>query len=236
MNQERPALSSPKGAARRGFLRDALLDAGEAAANLLAERLDRFENAFAERPQPATATEALSYAMPAGMELYDRPYFRPPGAVPEIEFLEMCGKCRKCVDVCPEFCITPAQAHMGAPVGTPIMYPNDAPCTLCGECMDVCPSGALMPTPAEFVRIGEAHIIQQRCIAWGDTPCTACYDACPVMPNAIWFPEDRHGLVPVVEESHCTGCGLCVPACPTSPYRSIEVSLKPIEEDGSDDD
>jgi ferredoxin len=219
---------------RRGFFTEALRAAGEKAADRVIGKLRRAGDTWGENFVPsdrggpvASEPEPITHA---GAGNYDRPYFRPPGAVREAEFLEMCSTCRKCVDVCPEYCIVPAQSHMGAPVGTPIMFPNDAACTLCGDCMDVCPSGALVPVPADFVRIGLAHISEQTCIAYTSEHCSLCHEACPVVPNAVRFPDDFFGTSPWVDADACTGCGLCVKPCPTSP-KSVEVRLRPLELD-----
>lgn len=220
---------------RRGFFANALRSAGEKAADRVLGKLRRAGDHWGEDFLPKEPGEGggagHAPVSPEGARNYDRPYFRPPGAVRESEFLEMCSRCRKCVDVCPEYCIVPAQSHMGAPVGTPVLFPNDAACTLCGDCMDVCPSGALLPVPAEFVRIGLAHISEQTCVAYTTEHCSLCHDACPVVPNAVRFPEDFFGTSPWIDADACTGCGLCVKPCPTSP-KSVEVRLRPLELDG----
>ncbi len=222
---------------RRDFFADALRKLGERAADRMLDRMSVVSKVWDDKS--SGDLDQIDDTEPETAESfgqYDRPWFRPPGAVPEAEFVEMCTRCRICVDVCPEMCIVPAQKHMGAPLGTPILFPNEAPCTLCGECMDACPSGALLPIPGEFARIGLAYIIEQTCIAYGEEHCTVCHDACPVTPNAVVFSEDYHGTSPVIDTAACTGCGLCVPPCPTTP-KSVEVRLRPIEYlDGAPDD
>lgn len=42
-------------------------------------------------------------------------------------------------------------------------------------------------------------------------PCNPCETACP--KGAIQVGEDISSL-PVLDETKCTGCGLCIPACP----------------------
>jgi len=216
---------------RRDFFADALRKLGDRAADKMLDRMSVVSSVWSKQqanektPEPVLEPGLLH---DQGAGHYDRPWFRPPGAAPEAEFLDMCSRCRICVDVCPEMCIVPAQRHMGAPLGTPILFPNEAPCTLCGDCMDACPSGALLPIPGEFARIGLAHISEQTCIAYGEEHCTICHDACPVVPNAVVFPEDYHGTSPLIDPAACTGCGLCVTPCPTQP-KSVEVRLRPIE-------
>lgn len=223
---------------RRSFFADTMRRVSDKAADTILSKLhsasETWGEAFVPGQDQADSGDSWSEQFWSGAA-FDRPYFRPPGAVREAEFVEMCSTCRKCVDICPAYCIVPAQSHMGAPLGTPIMFPNDAPCTLCGKCMDVCPSGALLPIPTEFVRIGVAHIIEQTCLAYADQHCTKCHDACPVTPNAVRFPEEFHGTSPWIDPKLCTGCGLCVHPCPTQPY-SIEVRLRPYELDVALDD
>jgi ferredoxin-type protein NapG len=69
------------------------------------------------------------------------PIVRPPGALPEEEFLSLCIKCDKCREVCPQGVITPVlltESVIG--VGTPRLR---WPCTHCMRCNTVCPTHAL---------------------------------------------------------------------------------------------
>lgn len=155
-------------------------------------------------------------------DMHGRKFFRPPGALHETEFLETCSKCLKCVEACPEHVIIEARENDGAPVGTPMLRPNHGACTLCGDCMEVCPTGALKKTPVGEIRIGIAVVEPDTCLGYLGKTCRACFEACPLEPNAI----DFDATVPKVDSRICTGCGLCVHACPTKPP-SIVVLPRP---------
>jgi MauM/NapG family ferredoxin protein len=152
---------------------------------------------------------------PAGdfVDMHGRRFFRPPGAIHEEAFAATCSKCQKCVAACPEHVIHAAGKNEGAAEGTPVLRPNHGACTLCGDCMAACPTGALKPTPVGEIRIGIAVIQPDTCLGYQNKTCRACHDACPLEPNAI----DFDATVPKVDSRVCTGCGLCVHACPTKP-------------------
>ncbi|MBX3458797.1 MAG: 4Fe-4S dicluster domain-containing protein [Planctomycetes bacterium] len=155
-------------------------------------------------------------------DMHGRKFFRPPGALFEDKFLDACSRCAKCVVACPENVIFVAREGDGPPVGTPYLKPNHAPCTLCGECMEVCPTGALAKTPVGEIRIGIAVVEPDTCLGYLQKDCKACHEACPLEPNAI----DFDATMPKVDSRICTGCGLCVKACPTKPP-SIVVLPRP---------
>ncbi|NUQ35196.1 MAG: 4Fe-4S dicluster domain-containing protein [Planctomycetaceae bacterium] len=228
-------------APRREFFRQTFTNLGGHAARVVDRALETTGIAKKlTQPVQSVEQEPKLYR-PAN--LHDREHFRPPGATHEAEFLDMCSRCRRCVDVCPEHCLFVAgdansltrvklddvtrTRALGVAAGTPVMFPNARACTLCGDCVDACPSGALLPTPREFVRIGLAAIKARTCIAFGEEHCTRCHDACPVTPNAVTFPGGYYGSSPEVDTDACTGCGQCVPVCPTSP-KSIEVFPRPL--------
>ncbi|MBE7492848.1 MAG: 4Fe-4S dicluster domain-containing protein [Planctomycetes bacterium] len=146
-------------------------------------------------------------------DMHGRRFFRPPGAIHEREFLDACSRCGKCVEACPEKVLHLAAENEGPPKGTPVLRPNHGACTLCGDCMTACPTGALKPTPVGEIRIGIAVIQPDSCLGYHNKSCRACHDACPLEPNAI----DFEATVPKVDSRVCTGCGLCVHACPTRP-------------------
>lgn len=142
---------------------------------------------------------------------------RPPGALPEREFLARCIRCGKCVQTCPYRSIRLAGLLDGlAIMGTPVIHARERPCYLCMKCTASCPSGALnrMVKNKEDVRMGTAEINKKECLAWQDTLCRSCYDDCPVFNEALTMDAM---LRPVVNEKRCVGCGICENVCPADP-------------------
>ena len=145
-----------------------------------------------------------------------RVVFRPPGALPEAEFLETCHRCGNCVKNCPANAIQPLLSNNTSLANTPYIDPDEQPCVICDSlaCMYVCPSGALQPVYAEDIKIGVAVFTAETCLRTNEVDCTYCVDTCPIGSDAIHLTSD--GSVAVIDAG-CTGCGVCQYACPTSP-------------------
>lgn len=136
---------------------------------------------------------------------------RPPGAVPEERFAGHCIRCGRCIEVCPYHCVLPLDVRDGVHAGTPVIEVRESPCYLCMKCPEVCPTGALTPLPMADTRMGLAVIDKQTCAAWNDTAlCRTCYSVCPLRDVAIVYEE----MLPRIVDDACTGCGVCVNACP----------------------
>ncbi len=151
---------------------------------------------------------------------------RPPGAVSEKIFLGTCIRCGRCVEVCPYHCIIPLDTRHGVHAGTPLISVEKIPCYLCMKCVQICPTGTLRPLRQEETRMGMAVVNRHLCYTWlGQTLCRTCYNVCPFTDKAIRLDELR----PVIEEKHCTGCGLCTHACPiTAEDGSKAVNIEPV--------
>ena len=151
---------------------------------------------------------------------------RPPGAVTEKIFLGTCIRCGRCVEVCPYHCIIPLGSRHGVHAGTPLIFAETIPCYLCMKCVEVCPTGTLKPVKQEATRMGLAVVNRHRCYTWiGQTLCRTCYNICPFTDKAIWLDELR----PVVNEKQCTGCGICVHACPiTAEDGTKAINIEPL--------
>ncbi len=65
---------------------------------------------------------------------------RPPGARPEQEFLALCTRCGKCLEVCPTIIALVPLSESLIAAGTPKIVFN---CPRCMRCNYVCPTGAL---------------------------------------------------------------------------------------------
>lgn len=139
---------------------------------------------------------------------------RPPGAVPDDEFLAKCIRCGKCIEICPDKTLLSAHLDQGLNLGTPYFIPRQIPCSLCMKCPDVCPTGALKPLTMRDVRIGVAEIDQDRCYAYQGDVCRSCYNNCPLIDEAIKMVEFQY---PVIDPQVCTGCGICEYVCVTDP-------------------
>lgn len=144
---------------------------------------------------------------------YDHRVIRPPGSVPEKEFLERCIRCAECMKVCPNNALHPAFFEAGVEgIWTPILIPRigycEHSCVLCGQ---VCPTGAIEKITEEqklgvgqkAISIGTAFYDLGRCLPWSmATPCIVCEEFCPTSPKAIWVEEaDVPRRLPIASEN-----------------------------------
>jgi polyferredoxin len=131
---------------------------------------------------------------------------RPPGALPEEEFLKRCIKCGQCMRVCPTNVIQPGGIDGGLEnLWTPALNNRigSSGCQLnCVACGQVCPTSAIRPitlseklgvnqfAEAGPIKLGTAFVDRNRCLPWAmDKPCIVCEENCPVSPKAIYTQE-----------------------------------------------
>jgi polyferredoxin/Fe-S-cluster-containing dehydrogenase component len=166
---------------------------------------------------------------------------RPPGAVEENHFLDLCLRCQACVKACSSTgrCLQPSGWESGWDrVWTPRARMREGyceySCTLCGQ---VCPSGAIQPLSeaAKKTRVmGLAYINRSRCIPWErGEDCIVCEEHCPTPRKAILFrlgevelpQEVKTGVkLPYVDRALCIGCGICETKCPLQGESAIRVT------------
>ena len=150
------------------------------------------------------------------------PLVRPPGGQDEVRLAAACVRCQKCYEACPRQVIVPAHLEDGlAGFRTPRLSFTDDYCDFCAEenggvplCVATCPTEALSLEPgavAEEVIVGVAVINSHDCLAYRNTGCRFCFDACPY--EAIEMTEDGKNARPVVIEDKCNGCGACESVC-----------------------
>ncbi|MBP2626641.1 MAG: yccM 1 [Firmicutes bacterium] len=139
------------------------------------------------------------------------PSLRPPGAVPENDFLATCNRCSRCVKVCPTGGLVPMPFSSGIMTyETPELIPRKGCCELCMLCSKVCPTGAIRPIKRLEVKIGVARLDEGRCLAWTQgKACLICKERCPV--DAIIIDDSKR---PYINSRNCIGCGACENACP----------------------
>jgi ferredoxin len=158
---------------------------------------------------------------------------RPPGSVPEEQFLQLCIRCGECFKACPNNVLQPMSFQHGL-VGlwTPEVVADWAGCeSSCNACGQVCPTGAIRALPLEIkktVRMGLAIVDPATCLPWANREaCQLCVDECVAAGyHAIEFTRvhtqvdemgapiaDSGYVAPVVLADRCVGCGLCQTRC-----------------------
>ena len=80
-------------------------------------------------------------------------------------------------------------------------------CIQCGQCSFVCPHGVIQARYFDRARLADAP---------------AAFRSAPI--NVRGFPDVRFALDFAIED--CTGCGLCVEACPVVPQKSLALQDK----------
>ena len=145
---------------------------------------------------------------------------RPPGALAQWQFAQLCLRCGNCVRNCPSQIITTRwHSQSWSTWLTPeISFDSDHCRKECLACMQTCPSGAIAlaspdtePKPA----IGLAHVLMDRCLLAIGRECrTMCLDACPYEAVTLheWTWEDDRRY-PMIVADNCPGCGACQVAC-----------------------
>jgi ferredoxin-type protein NapG len=159
-------------------------------------------------------------------------YVRPPGALPETDFSRLCMRCGTCVEVCPTRALQQLDLSLDFKnLGTPVLNPDHGGCIAWGKeclrCVEACPTQALSgENPLTKQPLGRIRINEPICYN-----CMLCFRKCPIK-GAILFPNPKGDpfkeelgiptdliapdspLKPYIDDSLCTGCGLCVYYCP----------------------
>jgi len=179
------------------------------------------------------------FAMAARLLATDRdpagrgPVVRPPGSVPEPDFLRLCIRCGECYQACPNNVLQPLGLDRGLDnLWTPHVVADWSGCEpSCSNCGQVCPTGAiraLLLDEKRVARLGLAAIDPQTCLPHaGREACQLCVDECRLAGyDAFEFVrvgteldafgalvEDSGFLAPAVRAERCVGCGLCQTRC-----------------------
>ena len=133
---------------------------------------------------------------------------RPPWAIDESLFTEICTNCGECITQCPTHIIKPARARF------PVVDFSAGECIFCEQCVDACKPRALLKTNQKSTPWSiKAAINNDVCIAHQGVECRSCYDPCEA--RAIMMPPRLGGIsIPIISKDSCTGCGACYSVCP----------------------
>jgi len=199
-------------------------------------KIDRRQGQYIESPTVIPGGELSRrqflhgiVAVTAGLAIMPLSHFengstplRPPGALPEGEFLNVCIACQECIRVCPTHGLQAAFLQTGlSRLGMPVLVPRLGGCSLgvsCNHlCKQVCPVDAILPVQQKELKIGTARVDHSLCLAWDQgVKCLVCVEACQYKA-AI----PHQGKI-TVDSNKCVGCGFCESGCPV-PGSAIHV-------------
>ena len=151
---------------------------------------------------------------------------RPPGALPEDDFLGACIRCGMCVRDCPYNTLELAKPETPVATGTPYFTGRNIPCEMCEDipCIKACPTSALdhSLTDINKAKMGLAVLIDhETCLNFLGLRCDVCYRVCPVIDKAITLdmvPNTRTGrhamfLPPCIRNTAPAAANVKNPAC-----------------------
>lgn len=191
------------------------------------------------------ATVALVTLLKRQGRAFSSPFFRPPGSVPESEFLAKCARCGLCVRSCPNKILklvdidkkcddatsTKLKKDIQPSVSLKIIF-NGSPqvdfsegahyceknCVLCGQ---ICPTGAISFLTVEEKASAPIALVElnvEHCMLYYNQECSICRRECPYDAIEIVWNEEEYLNLPLINESVCVGCGQCVLSCPGEPF------------------
>lgn len=132
---------------------------------------------------------------------------RPPWAIDEDEFTDLCIRCDECINVCPEKVIVKGDG------GFPQISFEDSGCELCKDCLEVCKPKALFKQSEHSLPWHHKIKVTEKCLPYQGVICRSCYESCD--EDAIKFTLVAGKIAePQVSLKNCNGCGFCVAICP----------------------
>ncbi|OOZ40045.1 ferredoxin-type protein NapF [Solemya elarraichensis gill symbiont] len=154
--------------------------------------------------------------------------FRPPWAIDDAQFAELCSRCSDCLSACKEQIIEKGRG------GFPQINFQQGECIFCGDCVEQCQTGALQKNRFEADKAPWMLKVQvsEKCLNFTGVDCRSCGDRC--VERAIRFRPQVGGKQKLqLDYELCTGCGACVAPCPVQAINLISVSESRSTEQGS---
>lgn len=189
----------------------------------------------------ATALGLISIGLPNKSK--QEKLIRPPGSLPEIDFLDRCIRCMQCVRICESNggCLQPDSIHSDIlELWLPVAVMREGYCEYnCNLCGQVCPTEAILPLTLDQKQqtpMGTAHFDKNLCIPYErNEDCLVCEEHCPTPEKAIKFDikqvdlkdgSTRQVKYPYVVRELCIGCGICETKCPLQGAPGIFVNTE----------
>ncbi len=148
---------------------------------------------------------------------------RPPWAIPETNFDEVCTSCGDCISACPQQIISFGRGKL------PVVSLANAECTFCEECVNHCKAGSLNKASRSEPWSHKAQI-SRSCISFQGVTCRICGDACE--QGAIRFTWQTGGLsFPELKSASCNGCGACIAPCPSRAIQLYQPQINAIPQE-----
>ncbi len=144
---------------------------------------------------------------------------RPPGALREDRFKEVCIRCGNCAKACPTDIIGSSfDAHDLAGLLSPAVDFDKGYCLpRCTACGDVCPSAAIGKfSTADKHRLFMATVLLHReaCLLSVHKECDLCHRYCEYDAVVIHNATGGVQAWPEIMTNRCVGCAACALVCP----------------------
>ena len=136
---------------------------------------------------------------------------RPPWALVESKFVDVCTRCDQCISACEQNVLYRGEA------GFPQVDFSKGECTFCEACLKRCDVSALLKDDHHFAWQHKA-VVDNTCLVNQGVICSICAEQCDVSAIRFVF---QVGKVPTpeIKLDSCTGCGACYRPCPANAIR-----------------